>query len=98
MAPAMITLEQLREAAETGPDPLEACLLPVEAGLSHIPRVDLDPEQTRILGFGQPVTLGQGAGPGRCGVWGADGRLMALGEIGEEGILRVLRGFNLPPV
>jgi tRNA pseudouridine55 synthase len=98
MAPAMVTLDQLREAAETGPDPLEALILPVAAGLAHIPRVELDPEQTRILGFGQPVPLGQGATPGRCGVWGADGRLMALGETGEDGVLKVLRGFNLPPV
>jgi tRNA pseudouridine55 synthase len=98
MAPAMVTLDQLRAAAETGPEPLEALILPVAAGLSHIPRVELDPEQTRVLGFGQPVPLGQGATSGRCGVWGADGRLMALGETGEDGVLRVLRGFNLPPV
>ncbi|WP_369928195.1 tRNA pseudouridine(55) synthase TruB [Xanthomonas sp. NCPPB 2632] len=98
MAPAMVTLDQLRDAVETGPDPLEALILPVAAGLSHIPRVELDPEQTRVLGFGQPVPLGQGVAPGRCGVWGADGRLMALGETGGDGVLRVLRGFNLPPV
>ena len=98
LAPAMVTLDQLREAAEAGPDPLDACLLPVEAGLAHIPRVDLDPEQTRVLGFGQPVPLGPGPSAGRCGVRGADGRLMALGEVGGDGILRVLRGFNLPPV
>ena len=95
MAPAMVTLEQLRAAAETGPDPLDACLLPVEAGLAHIARVKLDPDQTRILGFGQPVPLTD-TPAGRCGVWGADGRLMALGEVGEGGILKVLRGFNLP--
>jgi tRNA pseudouridine55 synthase len=98
MAPAMVTLEQLREAAETGPDELEAFVLPVEAGLSHIPRVELDAEQTRVFGFGQPVPLGQGAAMGRCAVRGADGRLMALGETGEDGVLRVLRGLNLPPV
>lgn len=96
MAPAMVTLDQLREAASTGPDPLEACLLPVDAGLTHISRVDLDPEQTRVLAFGQPVPLGQEGIPGRCGVWGVDGRLMALGEIGDDGVLRVLRGLNLP--
>jgi tRNA pseudouridine55 synthase len=120
MAPAMVTLDQLREAAEAGPDPLDACLLPVEAGLANIPRVDLDPEQTRVLGFGQPVPLGQGAVPGpvgagyagdpapagklpadihrRCAAYGCDGRLMALAEVDGEGLLRVLRGFNLPPV
>lgn len=96
LQPPMITLEALREAAEAGPDQLEACLLPVDAGLTHIPRVELDPEQTRIFGFGQPVPLGQGAEPGRCAVRGADGRLMALGEIAEDGLLRVLRGLNLP--
>ena len=96
MQPPMITLEALSEAAEAGPDQVEACLLPVDAGLIHIPRVELDPEQTRIFGFGQPVPLGQGAAPGRCAVWGVDGRLMALGEIGGDGLLRVLRGLNLP--
>ncbi len=98
MAPAMITLDQLRAAAEAGPDPLDACLLPVAAGLAHVPRVDLDPEGTRVLGFGQPVPLGEGATPGRCGVWGADGRLMALGDVDGAGVLRVLRGLNLPSV
>lgn len=96
MAPSMVTLDQLRAAADTGPDPLDACLLPVDAGLAHIPRVELDVPQTRVLGFGQPVPLGEGADSGRCGVWGADGRLMALGEVAPDGMLRVLRGFNLP--
>ncbi len=57
---------------------------------------ELDPEQTRIFGFGQPVPMGEGAGQGRCAVWGVDGRLMALGEISGDGLLRVLRGLNLP--
>ncbi|HVI54943.1 MAG TPA: tRNA pseudouridine(55) synthase TruB [Luteibacter sp.] len=96
MRPSMVTLEALREAAETGAEQLEAFLMPVDAGLTHIPRVELDPEQTRIFGFGQPVSLGEGIELGRCGVWGADGRLMALGEIADDGLLRVLRGLNLP--
>jgi len=96
MAPAMVTMDELREAAAAGPDPLEACVLPIEAGLSHIPRVELDAGQTRIHGFGQPVALGEGVAPGRCAVWGADGRLMSLGEVSGEGILKIVRGFNLP--
>jgi tRNA pseudouridine55 synthase len=96
MEPPMITLDTLRDAAEAGPEQLEAFLMPVDAGLTHILRVELDPEQTRIFGFGQPVPLGQGTQPGRCAVWGADGRLMALGEIADDGLLRVLRGLNLP--
>jgi tRNA pseudouridine55 synthase len=96
MQPAMVTLDELRDAAEIGPDQLEAFVMPVDAGLIHIPRVELDPEQTRIFGFGQPVPLGQGAGQGRCAVWSVDGHLMALGEITDDGLLRVLRGLNLP--
>jgi tRNA pseudouridine55 synthase len=96
MQPPMVTLEELQDASDIGPDQLEAFLLPVDAGLSHIPRVELDPEQTRIFGFGQPVPWGQEGGEGRCAVWGADGRLMALGEIAGDGFLRVLRGLNLP--
>jgi tRNA pseudouridine55 synthase len=96
MEPPMVTLDELRDAADIGPDQLEAFLLPVDAGLAHIPRVELDPEQTRIFGFGQPVPLGEGVGQGRCAVWSVDGRLMALGEITDDGLLRVLRGLNLP--
>lgn len=96
MEPPMVTLDELRDAAEIGPDQLEAFVMPVDAGLTHIPRVELDPEQTRIFGFGQPVPLGQDAEPGRCAVWGSDGRLMALGDIADDGLLRVLRGLNLP--
>ncbi|HEV7778852.1 MAG TPA: tRNA pseudouridine(55) synthase TruB [Luteibacter sp.] len=96
MAPAMITLAELEAAAAQGPDPLDACLLPVGAGLTHLPEIRLDAEQSRIFAFGQPVPLGEGAIPGRCGAWGHDGRLMALAEVDEAGVLHVLRGLNLP--
>ncbi len=94
LEPAMVTLDQLREAAETGPDPLEACLLPVDAGLAHIPRVDLDPEQTRVLGFGQPVPLDRAGARSLRGMGCTDGRLMALGEVDGEGIPARPQGFQ----
>jgi tRNA pseudouridine55 synthase len=96
--PRMVTLEQLQEAAAKGPDALESWVLPVEAGLSHLPQVRLDAEGTRVFGFGQPVPAGIDAVPGRCSVRGLDGHLMALAEVGEDGMLRVFRGLNLPHI
>ncbi|TCV97442.1 tRNA pseudouridine synthase B [Luteibacter rhizovicinus] len=96
MKPEMVTLEQLSALAEQSSDAPEAFVLPVSAGLDHIPRVDLDAEQTRVMGFGQPIPLEGTTLRGRCTAWGADGRLMALAEVSDEGVLRVLRGFNLP--
>ncbi|MBB3226799.1 tRNA pseudouridine55 synthase [Luteibacter sp. Sphag1AF] len=96
MTPRMVTLDDLIGVAETGPDALEAAILPISAGLEHIPRIDLDPEQSRILAFGQPVPLPSTHVRGRCAAWGSDGRLMALADISDEGLLKVSRGFNLP--
>jgi len=92
--PAMVTMEVLEAAAAAGPGPLDACLLPVEAGLAHLPSVRLDAEQGRIFAFGQPVPIA--ADPGRYAVFSENGRLMAVGEVGADAILRSQRGLNLP--
>ncbi|HMH68601.1 MAG TPA: tRNA pseudouridine(55) synthase TruB, partial [Pinirhizobacter sp.] len=93
-APAMITMQELEAAAAAGPVPLDACLLPVEAGLAHLPSVRLDAEQGRVFAFGQPVPMG--VDPGRYAVFSENGRLMAVGEVGVDAILRSQRGLNLP--
>jgi tRNA pseudouridine55 synthase len=93
--PTMITMAELETAAQAGPDQLEACVLPMSAALAQLPVVALDVEQGKVFGFGQPVPVDTGP-VGRCSVLAASGRLMALGEVGEDGILRSVRGFNLP--
>ncbi|KGI78171.1 tRNA pseudouridine(55) synthase TruB [Oleiagrimonas soli] len=95
--PCMWTLDALREKAEQGPEALNACLLPLDAGLAHLPRLDLDIAQSEALGHGQTVQM-TSTEPGLCRAYAADGRLLALAETGPNGALQVKRGFNLPPI
>jgi tRNA pseudouridine55 synthase len=89
--PVMVKLEQL-EAMEPGAR--DACLLPVDAGLQALPAVHLDAARSHALAHGQSVP--SAAEPGSCRVYGADGRLLALGEVRADARLYIRRGFNLP--
>ncbi|RAP57974.1 tRNA pseudouridine(55) synthase TruB [Oleiagrimonas sp. MCCC 1A03011] len=95
--PHMWTLDALREKAEQGQQALDACLLPLDAGLEHLPRLDLDASQGTAMGHGQAVHLAS-VGPGLYRAYAADGRLLALAEMGQNGALQVKRGFNLPQI
>ena len=78
--PVMVTLDALRQQRETeGEAALEACLLPIEAGLSQFPRVDLDAAATRRLGQGQGVECVPGI-DGLVAVFGPDGRCLGIGQ------------------
>ena len=94
-APAMVTLEALaRLKSETGLAALDALLLPIETGLSGLPELRLDGEQSQALRQGKrlsmphwrDVALGRAIGP--------DGRLIALVRGDASGTVSVLRGFN----
>ncbi|KRE93750.1 tRNA pseudouridine synthase B [Frateuria sp. Soil773] len=93
--PAMVTLEQLDEAAGNGDEALQSLLLPVSAGLAHLPALRLDERQSLAVSQGRPLDLAPASCVGPCAVLGSDGRLLALGEVSREGRLRVQRGFNL---
>ena len=95
-APAMYTLGQLEAlAAAGGADeaPLQACLLPLEAGLTGFPRVELDAAQARCLGMGQRL---HGAwSPGNpVAVFGPEGRALGLGVVAADGQLSPQRLFR----
>jgi len=78
--PRMVTLDALRELRETGGEAaLEACLLPIESGLSQFPRVHLDEAATRRLGQGQGVDCDP-ATDGLVAVFGPDARCMGIGQ------------------
>jgi len=78
--PRMVTLEALRSLCETGGEAaIEACLLPIEAGLSQFPRVDLEAAATRRLGQGQGVDCAPGP-DGLVAIFGPDGRCLGLGQ------------------
>lgn len=95
--PRMVTLEALQRAAEQGDEALLAWLLPVAAGLSEVPAVQLDESQSMAISRGQPIQLDQSSPVGRCAAFASDGALLALLELDEDRHTRILRGFNLPP-
>jgi len=94
--PRMYTLDQLRDAAGQGLDSLDACLLPLEAGLAEMPRLDLGRADADALQHGQAVHPEPVPPAGLCRAYGPDGRLLALVEAGPDGRVCVRRGFNLP--
>lgn len=108
-APRMQTLEELSALREReGEAALEACLLPVEAGLAGRPRVVLDAAQARALGLGQAVTVRSQGVVGRLGHEGpgeggapvdrvavdASGRVLGLVTVAADGRLAVRRLFR----
>lgn len=95
--PRMVTLEQLQRAAEQGDEALLASLLPVSAGLSDLPVLQLDELQSMAIARGQQIPLPQAPSIGRCAAYASDGALLALLELDDSGRARILRGFNLPP-
>jgi tRNA pseudouridine55 synthase len=91
--PAMVTLDQLIEAAGQGDAALDELLLPIEAGLAGWPEIHLDAGQARRLGQGQVVPEIAGA-PGEVHVLGANGRSLGIGELDCAGNLRSKRLFS----
>lgn len=93
--PQMYPSAALEEIArQGGVAALDACLLPIDAGLANWPAVHLDGAGTIALGHGQDVPV-SGVAAGRCRAYADDGRLLALAEVDEKGVLRSVRRFNL---
>ncbi len=95
--PAMVTLEQLQQAAEQGDQALEAYVLPVAAGLAELPVLRLDSAQSLAVSQGRQIPTGMPGPIPQCAVYADDGRLLALAGVEADGRLRILRGFNLLP-
>ena len=91
--PRMFTLDALRALRETeGEAALDACLLPIEAGLMDFPSVTLDADAARGLGHGQPQRVE--AAPAETAVaCDAQGRALAIVTVDDQGWLRPRRLF-----
>lgn len=91
---SMVTLEQLQEAKESGG--LPGMLLPVDAGLPHWPRVEVDSIQRGKFRHGQQFTVPLDLSKtGNVRVYGPDGDLLGLALINDDGRLQPSRVFNL---
>jgi len=92
--PAMFTLEQLQAlAGEGGEAALDACLLPLEAGLAAFPRIDLDAAQAARVAQGQRLR-GPWAAADPVAVHGPDGRALGLARVDADGRLSPQRLFR----
>jgi tRNA pseudouridine55 synthase len=90
--PRMWTLDALQALAERGERSLDACLLPIEAGMSAWPEVRVDDAQAHRLGQGQSL-VGDFAPAGSVAMFDAAGRALGLGEVDGEGRLWPQRLF-----
>jgi len=91
--PRMWTLDELCALSGRGERALDACLLPMEAGMLSWPRLEVSAATARRLGHGQQVT-GTFVQPGEVAIFTENGRALGLGEITEERILRPKRMFT----
>ncbi|GIL06935.1 MAG: tRNA pseudouridine(55) synthase TruB [Burkholderiaceae bacterium] len=67
-------------------------LLPVDALLGDLPRIDLGDRQAALFAHGGQLDLGVPTeGPGRRRVYGPDERLLGLAELDERGVLNPRR-------
>jgi tRNA pseudouridine55 synthase len=96
--PEMVTLEQLRDAAEQGDDVLDRLVLPLSAGVADLPALHFDPADSHAVSRGRQIDWPPQAPRERSAAFASDGRLLALVDCDEQGRVRILRGFNLPAV
>jgi tRNA pseudouridine55 synthase len=81
------------------PEDLEARIVPLDAAAARaLPALRLTATGARDAGFGRRVAatemeFSETRGPGVYAWLGPDGRLVAIGEVGEDGGGRVVRGF-----
>lgn len=90
--PRMWTLQALQSLAERGERSLDACLLPIETGMTAWPEVRVSPEQALRLGHGQGVD-GDFRPLGQVAIFDQDGCALGLGEVDAAGNLQPQRLF-----
>ncbi len=92
--PEMYTLDALEALAERGESALDACLLPIEAGLADFPAVTLDAANAERLGHGQPVRLEAASAADPVAVFDGGGRVLGLARVEQDGVLHPQRLFT----
>lgn len=93
--PRMFTLPELQVMAESGLPALDACLLPIEYGLSAWPKLLLDPAGAARLGQGQAVRIDPGdTPPGLVAVFDHSTRILGLARLDDTGVIRAQRLFR----
>jgi len=84
---AMVTLEHLREVAESSREKLDEFLLPIETMLGHWPEIRLSADTEHYLRQGQPVMVPKAPPHGWVRLYGANGGFLGAGEIDDGGLV-----------
>jgi tRNA pseudouridine55 synthase len=93
--PRMYGVDELQALADTqGEAALDACLLPIEAGLASFSRIELDAAQARRLGQGQRFVVEDATPREHVAIFDETGRVLGLGEIDADRVLRPGRLFT----
>jgi len=90
-AQAMVTLEQLEAAVAAGGG--AALVMPIDAALQEMPRVDLDAAESVRLRHGHAQVRLDETWTGHCRMYDDAGQLAALGERTGDGLVRPTRVF-----
>lgn len=93
--PRMWTIEQLEALAGRDEQALLACLLPIEAGMVGLPRIDLTAEGAARFSQGQRLP-GVPGPAGGVAVFTEAGVVLGLAQLSREGVLSPQRLFNWP--
>ena len=94
--PVMVSLDELREAAGQGSEAADGLVLPVSAGVTDFPALQLDAAASQAVSQGRQIDWPADRPADRSAAFDSDGRLLALVDCDERGRIRILRGFNLP--
>jgi tRNA pseudouridine55 synthase len=94
--PAMVALDQLREAAELSDEALDRLVLPLSAGVADLPALHFDDSASLAVSQGRQIDWPTDTSRERSAAFASDGRLLALIDCDEQSRVRILRGFNLP--
>jgi tRNA pseudouridine55 synthase len=76
----MLTLDRLDALAQADGPGLGSALLPLEAGLTALPRIDLTSRDAERLRQGQVLDWTDPSGPAPIALFGPEGRALGLGE------------------
>ncbi len=90
--PRLWSLDDLQALAARGERGLDACLLPLEAGMDAWPKLEVNAAQAARLAFGQAIAAGFTPAAEVAIVDGA-GRALGLGHVDAGGVLRPQRMF-----
>jgi tRNA pseudouridine55 synthase len=92
--PRLFTMAELEAAEERGFEALDGLLLPIECGLAGQASVSMDAEGAALLRQGQALRVPESGDAGPRVVLDEAGRVVALGAVTADGLLRPMRVFN----